>query len=67
MTAQSIPPANVRYSAVLRLSSIPGDMLPDQVSTLRGCALKIIGVEGERLSGFGGSRHPGFCDGQRRQ
>lgn len=40
-----------RYQAYLRLSTIPGDVLDDQVSVPRGMALKIIDVEGERLKG----------------
>ena len=38
----------------MRLSTIPGDILPDDVSTPRGMAVKIIGVEGERLPGSEG-------------
>jgi hypothetical protein len=40
-----------RYPVVMRLSTVPGDMLDDSVSTPRGLAIKIIGVEGERLAG----------------
>ena len=40
--------------AVMRLSTTPGDILPDDVSTPRGMAIKIIGVEGERLPGTEG-------------
>ncbi len=40
-----------RYEVVLRLSTIPGDILPDKVSTPRGLAIKVIGVEGARLPG----------------
>jgi len=40
-----------RYPVVMRLSTIPGDILDDSVSTPRGMAVKIIGVEGERLEG----------------
>ncbi|MBC7662817.1 MAG: catalase family protein [Caulobacter sp.] len=36
---------------VMRLSTTPGDILPDDVSTPRGMAIKIIGVQGERLPG----------------
>jgi len=36
---------------VMRLSTTPGDILPDDVSTPRGMAIKIIGVTGERLPG----------------
>ncbi|MBD8908933.1 catalase family protein [Methylorubrum zatmanii] len=43
------------YEAVLRLSTNPGDILDDSVSTPRGLALKIIGVEGERLEGVEGT------------
>jgi 6,7-dimethyl-8-ribityllumazine synthase len=40
-----------RYDAVIRLSTTPGDLLHDSVSTPRGLALKILGVEGQRLPG----------------
>jgi len=40
-----------RYDAVLRLSTTPGDLLSDRVSTPRGAALRICGVEGPRLEG----------------
>lgn len=40
-----------RYPVVMRLSTIPGDILEDSVSTPRGLAIKIIGVEGDRLEG----------------
>ncbi|MBC7756004.1 MAG: catalase family protein [Bdellovibrio sp.] len=36
---------------VIRFSTIPGDMLDDNVSVPRGMALKIVGVEGARLMG----------------
>lgn len=39
---------------VMRLSTIPGDILPDDISTPRGMAVKIIGVTGERLPGSEG-------------
>ena len=39
------------YPVVMRLSTTPGDLLPDDVSMPRGMALKIIGVRGERLPG----------------
>jgi len=42
------------YDVVMRLSTQPGDILPDRVSSTRGMALKIIGVEGERLPGSEG-------------
>ena len=39
------------YLVVLRISTNPGDILDDTVSSPRGLALKIIGVDGERLPG----------------
>ncbi len=39
------------YPAILRLSTTPGDILPDSVSTPRGLAVKVLGVTGERLPG----------------
>lgn len=39
------------YPVVMRLSTVPGDILDDSVSTPRGMAIKIIGVEGQRLPG----------------
>lgn len=36
---------------VMRLSTSPGDILDDSVSTPRGLAIKVVGVEGERLPG----------------
>jgi catalase len=35
----------------MRFSTIPGDLLDDSISTPRGLAIKIIGVEGKRLEG----------------
>jgi len=43
-----------RYPVVLRFSTIPGDQLDDNVSTPRGLAIKIFGVEGEALEGSTG-------------
>ena len=39
------------YPTLMRFSTIPGDILDDKVSTPRGLALKVLGVEGERLEG----------------
>jgi hypothetical protein len=36
---------------VMRFSTVPGDILNDKVCTPRSLGIKIIGVEGERLSG----------------
>lgn len=49
--AQGIFAKPQTYCAILRFSTNPGDILDDNVSTLRGLALKIFDVEGERLSG----------------
>lgn len=44
------------YDVVARLSSAPGDIHSDVIPAARGFALKIIGVEGERLpTGIGGN------------
>nr|WKF62128.1 hypothetical protein HUO10_006660 [Paraburkholderia busanensis] len=40
-----------KYPVVMRFSTNPGDILDDGVSTPRGLALKMIGVDGERLPG----------------
>lgn len=37
------------YCAIMRFSTTPGDILDDNVSTPRGCAIKLFDVEGERL------------------
>jgi hypothetical protein len=39
------------YPVVIRLSTTPGDILADDVSTPRGMALKVVGVQGERVDG----------------
>lgn len=44
-----------RFEAVLRLSTNPGDILDDSVSTPRGLALKVVGAEGARLPGAEGT------------
>jgi hypothetical protein len=52
--AQGLFATPARYPVVMRLSTIPGDILDDSVSTPRGMAIKLIGVEGERLDGSEG-------------
>ncbi|MET7243253.1 catalase family protein [Methylobacterium sp. EM32] len=52
--AQGLFAAPGTYDAVLRLSTNPGDILDDSVSTPRGLAVKVIGVPGERLPGAEG-------------
>jgi hypothetical protein len=48
--AQGIGASPRAYPVVIRLSTTPGDILDDSVSTPRAMALKIVGVEGLRLS-----------------
>ena len=45
-------PAN--YSAIMRFSTDPGDILSDHISTTRGLAIKVVGVEGEMLPNHAG-------------
>jgi len=40
-----------RYDAILRFSTIPGDILHDNVSVPRGLAIKVLKVPGARLAG----------------
>ncbi len=42
------------YGAVMRFSTNPGDILSDHISTPRGLAIKIIGVEGDMLPNHAG-------------
>jgi len=39
------------YPMAMRFSTVPGDLLDDNISTPRGLAMKIVGVEGERVAG----------------
>jgi len=48
------------FDAVLRLSTTPGDLLPDRVSTPRGVALRVLEVPGERLEDSEGQRGQDF-------
>ena len=47
--AQGLFAKAATYPVVMRLSTNPGDILDDDVSVPRGMAIKVIGVEGERL------------------
>jgi hypothetical protein len=51
MLAQGLFARPGQYDAVIRLSSAPGDLLPDTVSTHHGFGLKVKGVIGEHLPG----------------
>ena len=52
--AQGMFATAATYPIVMRLSTTPGDILDDSVSTPRGMAIKVVGVEGERLPGSEG-------------
>ena len=45
--------AGQSFAVRIRLSTTPGDLLDDRVSTPRGFAMKVLGVEGERLPAGG--------------
>lgn len=49
--AQGIFARPATYKLLARISTNAGDVLPDSISLARGLALKVIGVEGERLPG----------------
>ncbi len=49
--AQGLFAQGGRYDVALRLSTSPGDIMDDHVSTPRGLAIKVYGVEGAQLSG----------------
>jgi hypothetical protein len=53
--AQGMFAAPRTLPAIVRLSTSPGDVLDDNISTPRGFALKVIGVHGERLPGSEGA------------
>jgi hypothetical protein len=42
------------YGVIMRFSTDPGDILSDHISTTRGLAIKIVGVEGEMLPNHAG-------------
>ncbi len=52
--AQGVFARTGSFPVLMRLSTNPGDLLDDSVSVPRGLALKIVGVEGERLPGSEG-------------
>lgn len=37
------------YPVIIRFSTAPGDIMPDGVSSFRGMAIKVIGVEGRKV------------------
>jgi hypothetical protein len=48
------------YPVVMRYSTTPGDILDDSISTPRGLAIKVMGVDGERLPGSEGDATQDF-------
>jgi hypothetical protein len=58
--AQGLFAAPRSYPAVLRISTTPGDLLDDKVSTPRGVGLKIVGVPGQRVDGSEGDTTQDF-------
>lgn len=58
--AQGVFARPATYPVVLRISTNPGDILDDTVSAPRGIAMKIIGVDGERLPGSEGETTQDF-------
>jgi hypothetical protein len=49
--AQGMFAAVAKYQVIMRFSTIPGDVLDDNISVPRGLALKVIGVTGARVQG----------------
>ena len=49
--AQGLFATPASYAAVMRISTNAGDILDDSIALPRGLALKVIGVDGERLPG----------------
>jgi hypothetical protein len=58
--AQGIFAAPRSYNAIVRISSIAGDVLSDNISLPRGFAIKVFGVEGDRLPGSENSETQDF-------
>ena len=58
--AQGLFARGGRYEAIIRISTQPGDILDDSVNSPRGIALKLRGVEGERLPGSEGDTTQDF-------
>lgn len=58
--AQGLFAKPAQYPVIMRLSTIAGDLLEDSVSLPRGIAIKVVGVDGERLPGSEDSRTQDF-------
>ena len=53
--AQGMFAAPATYPVLMRFSTTPGDIMDDSVSTPRGLAVKVVGVEGARVPGSEGA------------
>ncbi len=49
--AQGVFKPGARYPVIARLANVPGEIDSDAVATQRGLALKLLGVEGEKVAG----------------
>lgn len=58
--AQGLFAEPATYDAVMRLSTTPGDLLHESVSTPRGIAVKVLGVPGDHLDDEHGSTTQDF-------
>jgi hypothetical protein len=58
--AQGLFARAAKYPVIMRLSTIPGDLLDDNVSVPRGVALKVVGVPGARVAGSEGDATQDF-------
>jgi Catalase len=58
--SQGVFAREASYPIVMRFSTIPGDVLDDNISVPRGLALKVIGVPGERVTGSEGDATQDF-------
>ena len=58
--AQGLFAAPATYGAIVRISTNPGDVMADSVSTPRGMAVKVVGVDGPMLPEHAGRRTQDF-------
>ena len=58
--AQGLFSAPRTYPVVVRLAQGPGEVLSDSVSTHRGMAIKVLGVDGPKLGGHGAANTQDF-------
>lgn len=57
---QGLFAARRSYPVLVRMANVPGELLDDSVSTQRGMAIKVLGVEGEMTSGHEGEATQDF-------